>query len=65
MKLTKAEEFTIRIKRLELRHSEVAKKVGISPPKLSSMIDVGGHKGPLSKLQGDWLDSIWEQYLKF
>ncbi len=26
---------------------------------------IGGFKGTLSKLQGDWLDSIWERYLKF
>ncbi len=39
MKLTKSEEFAIRIKRLGIRHSTVAEKARVSPPKLSLMMN--------------------------
>ena len=29
------------------------------------MNSIAGRTIPLSKLQGEWFDSIWEQYLKF
>jgi len=41
MKLTKAEEFSVRIKRLDMRHSQVAEKVGMSPSSFSLILN--GH----------------------
>ena len=59
MKLTKPEEFFIRIKRLDMRHSQIAEKAGLSPSMLSLMMN--GHMPfpkDIQKHVGDCLAGI-------